>query len=309
MLKFKIELYFYICRIKITKEAKPSWPAPSWPAPSWPAPAWPSPQSHQNSWPSAPIPDSYIQEAISSWPSQSSQSSPPVKITHSQLPAEFVSDNNGFKKSIEQYLTTYVVKDVLPTPYSPQSNLNGYNSDAVSSAYNGGHKNYISNSYLKNPPSYGRNRDLDARRPPLNPNKSMIKKPFGQPLDEYETGKGSAAVYNENKSRTKDNNRIQFQNSVSADYNGGSQSYPDNTNNEYKAQNEINYDDNRVKSVSGDYLGSPVVDNNNVANNEGNYDENNELINEDVNKDTEPTYVSGSVPAIKLPGYKKKAKV
>lgn len=212
-----------------------------------------------------------------------------------------MSDDNGLKKSIEKYLTTYAVKD--------GPGLSSYQAALQGGSYRG--------NYAPNPAPYGR-APLEARRPIAVPNKSPIKKPlYGQPIpieDSYEQGKGgSAAVYNENAPRvnSENNNRVQFQNSVSGDYNGGggAQTYSDSgsgavAGNDYKSQNEINYEDSRLKAVSGDNGGgggSPV------DNEATGYDESNELSNE--NKDQ--TYVSNSVPAVRIPlSYnKKKAKV
>lgn len=167
------------------------------------------------------------------------------------------------------------------------------------------------------PAAYGRP-PLETRRPISVPNKSQpisqIKKPiYGQPMpieDSYDNGKGSAAVYNENAPRvnSENNNRVQFQNSVSGDYSGGSaQTYSDSSNgaaagNDYKSQNEINYEDGRLKAVSGDYAGGSPVDNEATG-----YDESNELVNENASKDQ--AYVSNSAPAVRISGYKKKAKV
>lgn len=262
----------------MNKEAKESWP----PLTSWPAAALPQ---QLTGWPSAGLPDSYLTEALqASWPSAAPvQSAPPAAktITHAYLPP--------------QYLTTYAVKD--------GPGLSSY--IAGSAGYRGG-------SYAPSPSVGGYGRPpLEARRPVAVPNKSPIKKPlYGQPTpteDSYEQGKGSAAVYNENAPRVNtENNRVQFQNSVSADYNGGSSAtYSDSgsgaAGNDYKSQNEINYEDGRLKSVSGDYSGGSSP----VDNETGGYDESNELVNE--NK--EQTYVSNSVPAVRIPGYKKKAKV
>ena len=285
----------------MNKETKESWPALT----SWP-PAPPPPQQ-QFSWPSAGIPESYLTEALqASWPSSAPpapvQSAPPAAktITHTYLTPQYLTDDSSLKKGIEKYLTTYTVKD--------GPGLSSYNALQGSTGYRGG-------SYA---PAYGRAPPLEARRPVLPPpSKPAIKKPiYGQPIpieDSYEHNKGTAPVYNENGARVnaENNNRVQFQNSVSGDYNGGgsAQTYSDNSNvaaagNDYKSPNEINYEDGRLKSVSGDYNGSPV---DNEASGYDETNDNNELANENAAK--EQTYVSNSVPAVRIPGYKKKAKV
>lgn len=280
----------------MTKNAKESWPALT----SWgPAP----PQQQFNSWPSAGIPDSYLTDALqASWPSAApaAPAPPPSSktITHSYLAPQYVSDDSGLKKSIEKYLTTYQVKD--------GPGLSSYNAALQGNSYRGGNYAPALGAPYGRPP-------LEARRPVSN--KPSIKKPlYGQPIpieDSYEQGKGgSAPIYNENAPRVnnENNNRVQFQNSVSGDYNGGggAQTYSDSgsgsaAGNEYKSQNEVNYEDSRLKSVSGDYSGggSPV------DNEATGYEENNELSNESKDQ----TYVPNSVPAVRLPGYKKKAKV
>lgn len=170
------------------------------------------------------------------------------------------------------------------------------------------------------------NTNIENRRPILQKINKPIKEPlFGQPIsnpvDDYENGKGSAPIYNDEGAKVSarspasyssdsaspisnhnlNNNKVQFQktSSVNSDYNDAS-SYSDNANNinsndEYKIQNEISNEDNRLKSVSGDYLGD--------SNQADNYEKSNELLEENV-KD-QPTYYSNSVPAIRLEGYKK----
>ena len=290
--KITSSLFLYF-RIKINKESKGSWPAA--------LPAWPAPPSshHQQSWSSA-IPETISYETFlqsqapnAGWAGAQPQSSPPTKITHSYLPPEYVADHSGRNslKQGEQYLTTYFVKDgsglsdSIGNSYAPNRYNNRYNLGAL--------------SINSNPPSYGRNQDLELRKPIVVSNKPVAsaKKTFGQPsaplaspIDDYESGKGTATIYNNEVSNESpqrpENTRVQFQNS-------------NDNNNDYKPQNELNYDD-RIRSVSSDYSGSQI---NNDANN---YDENNELINEQGNKDQ--TYVADAVPAVRIP-LRKKAKV
>lgn len=262
------------------------------------APAWPSAPSAQPalSWPSMPESFSYLPEH-NSWSAQP-PSLPPTKITHSYLPADYLSDHISVKQK-NDFLTSYIVKDGPGLEHAinnAQKSGPIYNSGAVSASY-GGPQIYSSNSYREIP-------DIESRRPILQPiNKPIRKQPamFGQPIsaDDYENGKGSAPVYNDAPAATytenaakSNNNRIQFQTtSVSSNYNAPS--YNDANNIAYK--NEISNEDSKVKSVSGDYLGDA---------NQDNYEESNELASDNV-KD-QPTYYSNSVPAMKnLEGYKK----
>lgn len=296
-------LFCLLNRIKIRKHTKQSWPPAPWPVQHQPQISWP---------PSGALPNIDLSE---SWPSipQAPQSSPPTS---------YLSDQS-VKQGIEQYLTSYLVKDGPGLNYALNS---GYNQAPGNSAYG---------SAYGPGPSYGRppRPELVEARRPLAPSKSApIKKPaiFGQPqtIDEYENGKGSAAAYNNDayndvssapakssppQQSYVDNNRVQFQDhkqpfptSVSADYGGSSYSDSNSApHSGYKSQNEINYEDNRIRSVSGDYAG-----NQGDSSNDGNYEESNELINANENVKDTPTYNTNSVPAVRLPGYnKKKAKV
>jgi len=264
--------------IKIKKNAKTSWPPmpAAWPSQppqiSWPTElteSWPSAES----WPSMP--------QTESWPSMAPQSAPPTKQqVSSYLPSDFNIDPNTLKQSIEQYLTTYSVRD------GPGLNYNSaYNPPTVG-------QSYLSSAFPRP--------QLEARRPP---SKSQIKKPaqqipFGLPKeDDYEQGKGgSAAAYNEiangvAKSQQVENtaNRVQFQStSVSGDYSGGGSS-----------PNEISYDDNRLSNQAVD-----------TVSNDGSYEESsNELVNDSVKATNTEEKVTFEAPAIRLQSYKKKSKV
>lgn len=273
-------------RIKIGKSAAPAWPS---------QPAQPA-----LSWPSMPESISYLSEH-SSWgsPQQSVNLPPASKITHSYLPADYFSDHVSVKQK-NDFLTSYIVKDGPGLEHA----INNAQKSVYNSGYNG-NPIYNTNHYREIP-------DIESRRPVLTPiNKPIRKQPamFGQPLsqpDDYENGKGSAAVYNdasaarsppastytENAAKS-NNNRVQFQTSVGGDY--ASPAYNDANNIAYK--NEISNDDSKIKSVSSDYLGDANA-------NQDNYEESNELVNENV-KD-QATYFSNSVPAMKnLEGYKK----